>query len=163
MLKEYEAVVGLEIHAELQTRSKMFCACPVVDSTQAAPNTTVCPVCAGMPGTLPVVNQQAVEYGLRVALALDCAILPSSIFARKNYFYPDLPKGYQISQYDLPVASDGWLDILLVNGMDLKFPPECTHAWGYILKVFPGEALVPVILFLYPGWISDFFDDFILP
>ena len=116
MLKEYEAVVGLEIHAELQTRSKMFCACPVVDSTQAAPNTTVCPVCAGMPGTLPVVNQQAVEYGLRVALALDCAILPSSIFARKNYFYPDLPKGYQISQYEQPLAEHGKLAVQTVKG-----------------------------------------------
>ena len=108
---QYQPVIGLEVHAELLTRSKMFCACPVVDSTQAEPNTAVCPVCAGMPGMLPVVNQQAVEYGLRVALALDCSIAHTSLFARKNYFYPDLPKGYQISQYEYPLAVNGHLVI----------------------------------------------------
>ncbi|HEX8992318.1 MAG TPA: Asp-tRNA(Asn)/Glu-tRNA(Gln) amidotransferase GatCAB subunit B, partial [Anaerolineales bacterium] len=97
---EYEPVIGLEVHAELQTKSKMFCACEVVDSTQAAPNSAVCPVCAGMPGTLPVVNRAAVEYAVRVALALECEVQHTSLFARKNYFYPDLPKGYQISQYE---------------------------------------------------------------
>lgn len=107
---EFEAVIGLEIHAELQTRTKMFCACPVVDSITAQPNTTVCPVCAGLPGVLPVINAQAVEYALRVALALQCEILPTSIFARKNYFYPDLPKGYQISQYEQPLAVHGQLE-----------------------------------------------------
>ncbi len=108
----YEPVVGLEVHAELSTRSKMFCSCPVVDSTQAAPNVAVCPVCCGMPGVLPVVNQQAVEYAIRVALALDCQVRRISIFARKNYFYPDLPKGYQISQYEYPLAQYGQLQIL---------------------------------------------------
>ncbi|MBN1668884.1 MAG: Asp-tRNA(Asn)/Glu-tRNA(Gln) amidotransferase GatCAB subunit B, partial [Anaerolineales bacterium] len=88
-----EPVIGLEVHAELQTRSKMFCSCPVVDPELAAPNTAVCPVCTGMPGTLPVVNQQAVAAGIKVALALGCEIQPISVFARKNYFYPDLPKG----------------------------------------------------------------------
>jgi aspartyl-tRNA(Asn)/glutamyl-tRNA(Gln) amidotransferase subunit B len=112
----YEAVIGLEVHAELATRSKMFCACPVVDSTQAQPNTAVCPVCAGMPGMLPVVNRLAVEYALRVALALECTINPASIFARKNYFYPDLPKGYQISQYEQPLARHGRLAILTSQG-----------------------------------------------
>jgi aspartyl-tRNA(Asn)/glutamyl-tRNA(Gln) amidotransferase subunit B len=116
MPKEYEPVIGLEVHAELQTRSKMFCACPVVDSVQAAPNSTVCPVCAGMPGVLPVVNQQAVEYALRVALALECTLPHSSMFARKNYFYPDLPKGYQISQYEYPLAIYGKLSILTHKG-----------------------------------------------
>jgi aspartyl-tRNA(Asn)/glutamyl-tRNA(Gln) amidotransferase subunit B len=106
---EFEAVIGLEVHAELQTRTKMFCACPVVDSTQALPNISVCPVCAGMPGVLPVVNRQAVEYGIRVALALDCKVAHTSIFARKNYFYPDLPKGYQISQFEYPLAEHGVL------------------------------------------------------
>src|SRR5512136_2345094 len=113
---EYEPVIGLEVHAELQTRSKMFCACPVVDLTQTAPNTAVCAVCAGMPGALPVVNQLAVEYALRVALALECTIPPSSIFARKNYFYPDLPKGYQISQYESPLAVNGRLAIHTPDG-----------------------------------------------
>ena len=107
----YEAVIGLEVHAELQTNSKMFCGCPVVDATIAEPNTAVCPVCSGMPGVLPVVNQKAVEYALRVALALNCQVNRTSIFARKNYFYPDLPKGYQISQYEQPLAENGELII----------------------------------------------------
>ncbi len=113
---EFEAVIGLEVHAELETRSKMFCSCQVVDVTQAKPNTAVCPVCAGMPGVLPVVNQRAVEYALRVALALDCEVALTSIFARKNYFYPDLPKGYQISQYEQPLARHGKLAIHTTQG-----------------------------------------------
>jgi len=104
---KYETVIGLEVHAELATASKMFCSCPVVDTTQTEPNISVCPICAGMPGTLPVVNQQAVEYGIRVALALGCQVQNTSIFARKNYFYPDLPKGYQISQFEYPLALNG--------------------------------------------------------
>jgi aspartyl-tRNA(Asn)/glutamyl-tRNA(Gln) amidotransferase subunit B len=108
---EFEPVVGLEVHAELRTQSKMFCGCAVVDSTAAEPNTSVCPVCLGMPGTLPVVNRRAVELALRVALALGCRIPPVSVFARKNYFYPDLPKGYQISQYELPLAVEGTIPI----------------------------------------------------
>jgi aspartyl-tRNA(Asn)/glutamyl-tRNA(Gln) amidotransferase subunit B len=112
----YEAVIGLEVHAELATRSKMFCGCEVVDSTQAAPNTRVCPICAGLPGSLPVINQRAVEYALRVALALNCAIPPLNVFARKNYFYPDQPKGYQISQYELPLGVNGWIEIETAAG-----------------------------------------------
>src|SRR5208337_5336560 len=92
VIMEFEPVIGLEVHAELRTKSKMFCSCAVVDSTSAAPNTSVCPVCSAMPGALPVVNQKAVEYGIRVALALECKVQNISIFARKNYFYPDLPK-----------------------------------------------------------------------
>ena len=113
---EFEPVIGLEVHAELRTQSKMFCSCAVVDSITAAPNTTVCPVCSGMPGTLPVVNQTAVEYGIRVALALECEVQNTSIFARKNYFYPDLPKGYQISQYEQPLAINGKLVIRTSDG-----------------------------------------------
>ena len=105
----YEPVIGLEVHAELATRTKMFCGCRIVDTTTAPPNSSVCPVCAGMPGTLPVLNRRAVEYGIRVALSLDCEVQPTSIFARKNYFYPDLPKGYQISQYEHPLAVNGRL------------------------------------------------------
>ncbi len=108
---EIEPVIGLEVHAELNTRSKMFCACPVVDATTAEPNTAVCPVCAAMPGALPVVNKEAVAKGVKVALALGCTINTVSVFARKNYFYPDLPKGYQISQYELPLAEHGMLTI----------------------------------------------------
>lgn len=108
----YEAVIGLEVHAELLTQSKMFCGCAVVDATSAAPNTVVCPVCAALPGALPVLNARAVEYALRVALALNCAIPSINVFARKNYFYPDLPKGYQISQYgESPIGVRGWVEI----------------------------------------------------
>ena len=113
---EFEPVIGLEVHAELRTKSKMFCGCAVVDSVSAPPNTAVCPVCTGMPGTLPVVNRMAVEYGIRVALALGCTVNPVSIFARKNYFYPDLPKGYQISQYEQPLAEHGMLVIQTSEG-----------------------------------------------
>jgi aspartyl-tRNA(Asn)/glutamyl-tRNA(Gln) amidotransferase subunit B len=94
----------------------MFCGCAVVDSTQAPPNTVVCPICAGLPGTLPVINARAVEYALRVALALGCRIPPLNVFARKNYFYPDVPKGYQISQYELPLGVDGVLEVETRSG-----------------------------------------------
>jgi aspartyl-tRNA(Asn)/glutamyl-tRNA(Gln) amidotransferase subunit B len=107
----YEPVIGLEVHAELLTKSKMFCGCTVVDVTQASPNSSVCEICTGMPGTLPVINRQAVTFALRVALALECQISETSLFARKNYFYPDLPKGYQISQYESPLAQHGCLTI----------------------------------------------------
>ncbi|MEN8173816.1 MAG: Asp-tRNA(Asn)/Glu-tRNA(Gln) amidotransferase subunit GatB, partial [Chloroflexota bacterium] len=113
---QYEPIIGIEVHAEIGTRSKMFCGCRVVDTTNAAPNSAVCPVCAAMPGMLPVVNQKAVTYGIRAALALGCEIAPVSIFARKNYFYPDLPKGYQISQYDQPLARRGKLSIVSEHG-----------------------------------------------
>jgi aspartyl-tRNA(Asn)/glutamyl-tRNA(Gln) amidotransferase subunit B len=115
-MNSYEAVIGLEVHAELGTRSKMFCSCPVVDPTEVRPNVAVCPVCAGMPGVLPVANHAAVEYGLRVALALGCEVARTSIFARKNYFYPDLPKGYQISQYESPLARNGRLAVYTRDG-----------------------------------------------
>jgi len=107
----YEPVIGLEVHAELLTRSKMFCGCPVVDNTTAPPNTAVCPICSAQPGALPVINRQAVEYAIMVGLALHCTINEFNQFARKSYFYPDLPKGYQISQYEFPLASRGWLEI----------------------------------------------------
>lgn len=110
-MTDWEVVIGLEVHAELATASKMFCACPTVDVIQAQPNTAVCPVCLGLPGALPVVNRRAVELGARAALALGCEVQPYSIFARKNYFYPDLPKGYQISQYETPLAVNGKLEI----------------------------------------------------
>src|SRR3954451_23153818 len=105
----YEPVIGMEVHAELLTRSKMFCGCGTAFGAPA--NTQCCPVCLGLPGSLPVPNQAAVEHVLRTALALNCRISPHSIFHRKNYFYPDLPKAYQISQYDLPLGVDGHLDI----------------------------------------------------
>src|SRR5512136_2329600 len=105
----YEPVIGLEVHAQLLTRSKIFCSC----STQfgASPNSHTCPICLGMPGVLPVLNRQVVEFTIKMALATHCEIASSSLFARKNYFYPDLPKGYQISQYELPLSSGGFVDV----------------------------------------------------
>jgi aspartyl-tRNA(Asn)/glutamyl-tRNA(Gln) amidotransferase subunit B len=112
---ELEAVIGLEVHAQLLTASKIFCGCAT--NYGAAPNTQVCEVCLGMPGSLPVLNRKALEYALKMALATDCRIAPQSIFARKNYFYPDLPKGYQISQYELPLAEHGHQDIKVNGGL----------------------------------------------
>ena len=110
----YEAVIGLEVHVQLLTATKAFCGCSA--SFGSPPNTNVCPVCLGMPGALPVLNRKAVEYAVRAAMALNCTIRETSIFARKNYFYPDLPKGYQISQYDKPVAEHGYIDLAAENG-----------------------------------------------
>jgi aspartyl-tRNA(Asn)/glutamyl-tRNA(Gln) amidotransferase subunit B len=111
----YEPVIGLEVHAQLKTRTKIFCGC----STQfgAPPNTHICPVCLGMPGVLPVLNKKVVEYALAAALATHCRISAESRFARKNYFYPDLPKGYQISQYEMPIACGGYIEIGFEGGM----------------------------------------------
>lgn len=115
-MTKYITDIGLEVHVELSTLSKMFCSCAVVDNTCADPNSAVCPVCCGMPGTLPVINQNAVELAIKAALALECEISHTSIFARKNYFYPDLPKGYQISQYEQPLAENGRLLIRTSKG-----------------------------------------------
>jgi aspartyl-tRNA(Asn)/glutamyl-tRNA(Gln) amidotransferase subunit B len=109
VLAKYETVIGLEVHVQLLTKSKIFCGC----STHFGdpPNTNVCPVCLGLPGTLPILNKRVVELAMRASLALNCTVHEHSRFARKNYFYPDLPKGYQISQYELPLATNGWIEI----------------------------------------------------
>lgn len=141
----YEPIIGLEIHAELMTKSKMFCGCKVVDSVEAPPNTAVCPVCLGMPGMLPVINRQAVEYALRVALALNCTIQHHNIFARKNYFYPDLPKAYQISQYELPLGVNGWLEIELEDGSSKRIGVRRVHMeedTGKLTHLEGGGSLV---------------------
>jgi aspartyl-tRNA(Asn)/glutamyl-tRNA(Gln) amidotransferase subunit B len=107
---KYEPVIGMEVHVELNTQSKMFCGCSA-EFFGVAPNTQVCPVCLGMPGTLPVINERAVEFTIMTGLALNCEIQLHNVFARKNYFYPDLPKGYQISQYELPLCRNGYVDL----------------------------------------------------
>jgi aspartyl-tRNA(Asn)/glutamyl-tRNA(Gln) amidotransferase subunit B len=110
LLAKYEPVIGLEVHAQLLTATKIFCGCSTRFGDQ--PNSNVCPVCLGLPGTLPVLNKRVVEMGTRASLALNCTVHEHSRFARKNYFYPDLPKGYQISQYELPLATGGWISIV---------------------------------------------------
>ena len=108
---DYEVIIGLEAHVQLSTRTKMFCGCSAAFG--GAPNSQTCPVCQGMPGVLPVINRRAVEFGVRTALALHATVNAGCRFARKHYYYPDMPKNFQISQYEEPLASDGWLDLEL--------------------------------------------------
>jgi len=121
---EFEPVIGMEVHVELQTKSKMFCGCEV--GFGGDPNIRCCPVCLGLPGSLPVVNETAIEYMTKAALALNCTINKQSIFHRKNYYYPDLPKNYQVSQYDIPLGVDGWLEIT-TNGQVKKIAIRRVH------------------------------------
>ncbi|TQM31283.1 aspartyl/glutamyl-tRNA(Asn/Gln) amidotransferase subunit B [Nocardia bhagyanarayanae] len=125
VIARFEPVLGMEVHVELSTATKMFCGCATEFGAQ--PNTQVCPVCLGLPGSLPVVNQQAVESAIRIGLALNCSITPWGRFARKNYFYPDQPKNYQISQYDEPIATNGHLDVVLDDGSTFRVDIERAH------------------------------------
>jgi aspartyl-tRNA(Asn)/glutamyl-tRNA(Gln) amidotransferase subunit B len=139
-VSQFELVVGMEVHAQALTRSKMFCRC-ATDYQGAPPNTRVCPVCLGMPGALPVTNRAAVEATIKTGLALNCTIAETAVFARKNYTYPDLPKGYQISQYELPLCTNGFLEIDLEDGSTKKVrirrvhleedTGRSVHEWGY--------------------------------
>jgi len=138
--REFEPVIGIEIHVQLDTRTKMFCSCALGFGEQ--PNTRTCPVCLGHPGTLPTVNAEAVHYGLMIGLALGCDIAPRSIFHRKNYFYPDLPKGYQISQYDVPLARDGRLGDVRIHRVHLEEDAaKLVHA-GSSGRIHGAEASV---------------------
>src|SRR5258706_9429973 len=124
VLTRFDPVIGLEVHVELSTLTKMFCGCPTAFG--AEPNTQVCPVCLGLPGSLPVVNRAAVESAIRIGLSLGCGIAEWCRFARKNYFYPDMPKNFQISQYDEPLCVDGWLDVE-VAGETVRVGIERVH------------------------------------
>jgi aspartyl-tRNA(Asn)/glutamyl-tRNA(Gln) amidotransferase subunit B len=125
VLERFDPVLGLEVHVELSTHTKMFCGCPTAFG--AEPNTQVCPTCLGLPGSLPVVNRSAVESAIRIGLALNCDIVEWCRFARKNYFYPDMPKNFQISQYDEPISVNGWLDLELADGELVKIGIERAH------------------------------------
>ncbi len=125
VIDRFDPVLGMEVHVELGTATKMFCGCPTAFG--AEPNTQVCPVCIGLPGALPVANGAAVESAIRIGLALHCSIRPECNFARKNYFYPDQPKNYQISQYDEPIAYDGYLDVVLDDGTTWRVEVERAH------------------------------------
>ena len=144
-MKDWTPVIGLEVHAELQTASKMFSDCPVVDSVEAAPNSAVDAVSLGLPGTLPVINRRAMEYGMMVGLALNCEIPPLNRFDRKSYFYPDLPKGYQISQYEHPLAVNGHVDIELADGRSKRIRVRRAHMeedTGKLTHVAGGFSLI---------------------
>jgi aspartyl-tRNA(Asn)/glutamyl-tRNA(Gln) amidotransferase subunit B len=136
---KYETVIGLEVHAQLATASKMYCRC-ASDYAAAPPNTRVCPVCLGLPGVLPVINKRAVEFTMMTALALNCTIAPHSKFDRKNYPYPDLMKGYQISQFDEPIGRDGWLDIT-VNGEVRRIGITRVHLEEDVAKLLHRDEL----------------------
>ena len=139
---KYEAVIGMEVHVQLQTKSKMFCTCDASIFGEP-PNSHVCPVCMGMPGSLPVINRQAVEFAIMTGLALNCRVAEYSVFARKNYSYPDLPKGYQISQYELPLCHDGWLEVK-VDGQNRRIGITRAHLEEDAGKLFHvgGDSLV---------------------
>ena len=135
---EYETVIGLEVHAQLLTASKIFCGCSATFG--AEPNTHSCPVCTGMPGSLPVLNRKAVEFAIKLALATDSHVASFSLFARKNYFYPDLPKGYQISQYELPLSTEGYLEIPVAEGGMKRVGITRIHMEEDAGKLFHDEA-----------------------
>jgi aspartyl-tRNA(Asn)/glutamyl-tRNA(Gln) amidotransferase subunit B len=144
-MSDWTTIIGLEVHAEMLTESKMFSACPVVDSVEAPPNSATDPLSLGLPGTLPVVNQLAMEYGMMVGLALNCEIPPFSQFARKSYFYPDLPKGYQISQYEHPLAVNGFVEIELEDGSTKRIGVTRAHMeedTGKLTHIGSGNSLV---------------------
>jgi aspartyl-tRNA(Asn)/glutamyl-tRNA(Gln) amidotransferase subunit B len=141
--EKYQTVIGLEVHAQLQTKTKIFCGCS--NEFGALPNTNICPVCMGHPGVLPVLNRKAVEFILKMGLSVNCTINKNTYFARKNYFYPDLPKGYQISQFDKPFCENGYIDIKTEAGADKRIRIKRIHLEedaGKLLHDFGGSSMV---------------------
>src|ERR1700690_3718049 len=142
---KYEAVIGLEVYAQLLTKSKAFCGCTTKFGN--APNSNSCPVCLGMPGVLPVLNKEVVEFIIKMGLSIHCSIAPKSIFARKNYFYPDLPKGYQISQYEEPICVQGYIDAELKDGTTKRVGITRIHMEedaGKLIHDMDADTLVDV-------------------
>ena len=137
-MSEFETIIGLEVHAQLLTTSKMFCSCKS-DYQNSLPNTKICPVCMGMPGVLPVINKKAVELVIKTGIALNCSIAPKTKFDRKNYPYPDLMKGYQISQYDMPIAKNGYLDVRTNGEIKKKIRIERIHLEEDVAKLLHRE------------------------
>jgi len=135
-MAQYEPVIGLEIHGELLTNSKMFCGCSADYASAPEPNTNICPTCTGLPGAMPVVNKKATELAALVGLALNCSINKHNTFARKNYYYPDLPKGYQISQYELPICEKGWMEVNVDGENQLKVRVRRVHLEEDTAKLF---------------------------
>src|SRR5262245_4567092 len=139
---DFETVLGLEVHAQLKTASKLFCRC--ANGQSERPNVNVCPICLGLPGVLPVLNKRAVELAIRLGLALDCSVRRHNVFARKNYFYPDLPKGYQISQYEQPICERGALNIELEDGTRKRIGITRIHMEEDAGKLVHDEAGEPL-------------------
>lgn len=156
--KEYEAIIGIETHVQLSTLSKAFCPCPYIYGSQ--PNTSVCPICMGLPGALPVVNSKVVEFAVKLGLALNCKLSFYSKFDRKQYFYPDLPKGYQISQFDIPIATGGYLDVDLpveFGGGHRRFGITRVHMEedaGKLLHADDGEYSQEITFPIMLHWFS---------
>jgi aspartyl-tRNA(Asn)/glutamyl-tRNA(Gln) amidotransferase subunit B len=141
-VREYDIVIGLEVHAQLLTDTKIFCGCSTKAGLPA--NTSTCPVCMGMPGVLPVLNKRVVDYGIRLGLATGCSIAKRNIFARKNYFYPDLPKGYQITQYDSPLCEHGFLEIEAGTEKKMRERTSMMRLNPYAILILTGQG--------YPCW-----------
>jgi aspartyl-tRNA(Asn)/glutamyl-tRNA(Gln) amidotransferase subunit B len=162
LIKDYEAIIGIETHVQLSTLTKAFCGCPY--NYGAQPNTSICPVCMGLPGALPVLNSKVIEFAVKLGLALNCKLSFNSKFDRKQYFYPDLPKGYQISQFDIPIATNGYVDLDLpveFGGGHRRFGITRVHMEGMLGSCFIQEMGV-ILRKLFISLVFTSFPEFLL-